>query len=59
MKKEFGTGPESRDQFYHVVREMIPSIQRDHILCGLDTNGIKTETLSKHPVLQKMYENIM
>jgi hypothetical protein len=51
-------GPESRRQFYHVVKEFFPSIQIQNILCGLDTDGFKPDVFLTHPILHDMYKRM-
>jgi len=51
-------GPESRDQFFRVVRQFFPSIKIENILSGMDTNGFKPDVFNKHPILRYMYERM-
>jgi len=51
-------GPESRRQFYLVVKEFFPSIQIQNVLCGLDTDGFKPDVFLTHTRLRHMYERM-
>lgn len=52
-------GPKSRDNFYKVVKQIIPQINKEDILCGFDDNYIKPVTFMKNNYLKYCYDKII
>ena len=53
-----GIGPESRANFYKVVKELIPGLKKNNLLCGYETNGFKPDTFSNNEYLRNIYYRI-
>lgn len=58
-KRINGLGKESKNNFYRVVKEIIPCLKKENILCGYETNGFKPHTFLKHTYLYKLYSSIV
>jgi hypothetical protein len=56
--QKYGIGPQSRINFFKVVKEFIPQIKEDNILCGFDTNGFKPDTFFNNNYLRNLYYEI-
>jgi len=48
-------GPESRHQFFMVVKQFFPSLKIENVLCGLDTDGFKPDVFLTNQHLRDMY----
>lgn len=53
-----GIGPESRDNFYNVAKEIIPDLKKENVLCGFETNCFKPDTFSNNEYLRNIYYRI-
>ena len=53
-----GIGPESRNNFYNVVKEIIPGLKEENVLCGYETNGFKPDSFSNNEYLRNIYYKI-
>ena len=51
-------GPNSRDNFYKVARQIIPQINKEDILCGYDDDCVKPVTFLKNDYLRNVYFTI-
>ena len=48
-------GPGTRHNFYRLVKEFIPQLKEENMLCGLDTNGFKPGTFMQNKTLSRTY----
>ena len=48
-------GPNSRNNFYRLVKEFIPELEEQNVLCGRDTNGFKPGTFMQNKTLSRTY----
>jgi hypothetical protein len=46
---------EGRKHFFHVIKEIIPQIKLQYILCGYESNGFKPHAFMKNRELKKSY----
>jgi FMN phosphatase YigB (HAD superfamily) len=53
-----GIGDFSRHNFYMVVKQFIPNIKLQNILCGYETNCFKPDTFSNNRRLREVYSQI-
>jgi len=53
-----GIGPFSRANFFNVVKQIIPHMKEENILCGYETDGFKPDTFSKNSHLTQIYTRI-
>jgi len=55
---QYGIGPQSRINFFKLVKEFIPQIKEENILCGFDTNGFKPDCFFNNEYLRNLYYDI-
>ena len=49
---------EGRKHFFNVIREIIPQIKLQEILCGYEFNGFKPQAFMKNKELKNSYIDI-
>jgi len=53
-----GIGDYTRQNFIKVVKQFIPQIKEQNVLCGYETDGFKPDTFSKDPYLNEVYSRM-
>jgi hypothetical protein len=56
--KKIGVIPETREWFYQVAKQIIPSLKPENMICGYDTQGYKPDAFMKNGYLNSVYEMI-
>ena len=55
--KKMGMIPETKEWFYQVAKQIIPSLKFENVICGYDTAGYKPDAFMKNGYLKQVYNS--